>query len=91
MRSTSFDDPAFKLLHASIDPDSSGDIHILVNGKLIKYIILESGAYGAEYFCFESSLLALVPQLSDWDGMKHRFRMIRRPARPPSHMPRKSS
>lgn len=67
MTSTGANDAAFQLLQASIDPDGSGDIRILVGRKTIKYIIFETGAYDAEDLCFEPSLLALLPPLPEGD------------------------
>lgn len=59
--------PTFRLLNASIDPDGSGDIRILVNGTSIKYISIESDIYDPQDLCFEPSLLTLLPPLPEGD------------------------
>ncbi|VUC25242.1 unnamed protein product [Clonostachys rosea] len=59
----------YRLLDASIDPDGSGDLRILVNGESIKYITVNSGLYPSEDLCFGPALPDLLPSLptGDWN------------------------
>lgn len=64
--------PTIELLQADVGEDDQSFFRLLVNGRSIKYITIETGIYSVEDMCFGPSLAALLPDLppGDWnDGL----------------------
>ncbi|KAF4157781.1 hypothetical protein CNMCM6936_008901 [Aspergillus lentulus] len=61
-----------ELLQAEADENDQSFFRLLVDGRAIKYITIESGIYSVEDMCFGPSLVSLLPELppGDWnDGL----------------------
>jgi len=58
-----------QVLQASVDPDDESHFRILVGGKFIKYLTVDTGLYSPDDMCFAPSLIPLLPPLplGDWN------------------------
>ncbi|KAH8782336.1 alpha-galactosidase A precursor [Hyaloscypha sp. PMI_1271] len=58
-----------QVLQASVDPDDESHFRILVGGKFIKYLTVDTGLYNLDDMCFAPSLILLLPPLppGDWN------------------------
>jgi hypothetical protein len=58
-----------QLLQVSADPDNESHFRILVSGKFIKYLTINTGLYSLDNMCFAPSLISLLPPLlpGDWN------------------------
>jgi predicted Ser/Thr protein kinase len=58
-----------QVLQASVDPDDESHFRILVGGKFIKYLTVDTGLYSLDDMCFAPSLILLLPSLppGDWN------------------------
>ncbi|GKZ26276.1 hypothetical protein AbraIFM66951_003617 [Aspergillus brasiliensis] len=64
--------PKIDVLQAEVDEGDTSYFRLLVNGRSIKYITVEPGAYSTEDMCFAPSLVSMLPELppGDWnDGV----------------------
>ncbi|EKG09572.1 Lipopolysaccharide kinase [Macrophomina phaseolina MS6] len=61
--------PDVQLLQASVDPNDTSELRILVEGRFVKYLTIGPGTYDADDMCFGPSLVALLPPLpsGDWN------------------------
>lgn len=59
--------PTVQLLQASVDPDETSELRILIDGKHVKYLTISPGVYDADDMCFEPSLVAMLPSIPAWD------------------------
>jgi hypothetical protein len=60
------------LLQAEVDEHDESFFRLLVDGRFVKYVTIESGLYTPEDMCFGPSLISLLPDLppGDWnDGL----------------------
>ncbi|EEP78297.1 predicted protein [Uncinocarpus reesii 1704] len=58
-----------ELLQAELDDDSESFVRLLVDGKLIKYVIIAPGLFSVEDMAFGPSLITLLPPFPqrDWN------------------------
>lgn len=61
--------PDIQLLQASVDPDDQSEFRVLVDGKFVKYLIIDPGLYDVGDMCFGPSLISMLPSLppGDWN------------------------
>jgi hypothetical protein len=65
----SSDGPSIELLQYDVDADGISDVQLLVNGKFIKYVTIESGHYDVDDRCFAPALISILPPLppGEWN------------------------
>lgn len=58
-----------QLLHASVDEQDESEFLILVDGKHVKYLIIDGGLYDPMDLCFPPTFASLLPPLpsGDWN------------------------
>ncbi|KAJ5554840.1 hypothetical protein N7535_007283 [Penicillium sp. DV-2018c] len=59
-----------ELLQAEVDENGQSFFRLLVNGRHIKYVTIDTGLYSVEDMCFGPSLVSLLPPLpaGDWNN-----------------------